>query len=135
MRSRVGTHRPGEKYPRDTLFKGRNIQELSVRDTSVGDINPASKVERQVNVLIKNLAIFFLFYVPASSFCRLISWLPLKFRSLKMLGPLSNFKKSNNCQVHNLQTLHIQRCGYSLIFFIIFLKTNFYYGQDYQIVS
>ncbi len=37
MRSRVGTHRSGAKYPREALFKGRNIQELSVRDTSVGD--------------------------------------------------------------------------------------------------
>ncbi len=37
MRSRVGTHQSGAKYPRDALFKGRNIQELSVRDTSVGD--------------------------------------------------------------------------------------------------
>ncbi len=33
----VGTHRSGAQYPRDTLFKGRNIQEFSVRDTSVGD--------------------------------------------------------------------------------------------------
>jgi hypothetical protein len=33
----VGTHRSGAKYPRDALFKGRNIQELSVRDTSVGN--------------------------------------------------------------------------------------------------
>jgi hypothetical protein len=37
MRSRVGTHRSGAKYPRDTLFKGRSIQELLVRDTSVRD--------------------------------------------------------------------------------------------------
>ncbi len=36
-RSRVGTHRSGAQYPRDALSKGRNIQELSVRDTSVGD--------------------------------------------------------------------------------------------------
>ncbi len=36
-RSRVGTHRSGTQYPRDALFKGRNIQELSVGDTSVGD--------------------------------------------------------------------------------------------------
>jgi hypothetical protein len=34
--SRVGTHWPRAQYPRDALFKGRNIQELSVRDTSVG---------------------------------------------------------------------------------------------------
>jgi hypothetical protein len=33
-RSRVGTHRSGAQYPRDALFKGRNIQELSVGDTS-----------------------------------------------------------------------------------------------------
>ncbi len=33
-RSRVGTHRSGTQYPRDALFKGRNIQELSVGDTS-----------------------------------------------------------------------------------------------------
>jgi hypothetical protein len=36
-RSRVGTHQSGPKYPRDALFKGRNIQEFSIRDTSVGD--------------------------------------------------------------------------------------------------
>jgi hypothetical protein len=34
MRSRVGTHRSGAKYPRDALFKGCNIQELSVGDIS-----------------------------------------------------------------------------------------------------
>jgi hypothetical protein len=33
-RSRVGTHRTGAQYERDALFKGRNIQELSVGDTS-----------------------------------------------------------------------------------------------------
>ncbi len=37
--SRDGTHWSGAQYPRDALFKGRNIQELSVRDTSVGDIS------------------------------------------------------------------------------------------------
>jgi hypothetical protein len=36
-KSRVGTHWSGAQYPRDTLFKGRNIQELSVGDTSVRD--------------------------------------------------------------------------------------------------
>ncbi len=36
-RSRVGTHRYGAQYSRDALFKGRNIQELSVRDTAVRD--------------------------------------------------------------------------------------------------
>jgi hypothetical protein len=36
-KSRVGTHCSGAQNPRDTLFKGRNIQELSVGDTSVGD--------------------------------------------------------------------------------------------------
>jgi hypothetical protein len=36
-RSRVGTHQSGAQYPRDNLFKGRNIQELSVGDTSVED--------------------------------------------------------------------------------------------------
>jgi hypothetical protein len=37
---RVGTHWSGAQYPRDTLFKGRNIQELSVGDTSVGTHPP-----------------------------------------------------------------------------------------------
>jgi hypothetical protein len=37
MRSRVGTHRSRAEYPRDALFKGCNIQEFPVRDTSVGD--------------------------------------------------------------------------------------------------
>ncbi len=36
-RSRVGTHWSGTQYPREALFKGRNIQEFSVGDTSVGD--------------------------------------------------------------------------------------------------
>ncbi len=36
-RSRVGTHRSGAQNPRNTLFKVRNIQELSVGDTLVGD--------------------------------------------------------------------------------------------------
>jgi hypothetical protein len=35
--SRVGTHWSGAQYPRDALFKGRDIQELSVGDTSVGN--------------------------------------------------------------------------------------------------
>ncbi len=35
--SRVGTHWSEAQYPRDALLKGRNIQELSVGDTSVGD--------------------------------------------------------------------------------------------------
>jgi hypothetical protein len=35
--SRVGTHWSEAQYLRDTLFKGRNIQELLVGDTSVGD--------------------------------------------------------------------------------------------------
>ncbi len=30
MKSRVGKHWSGAQNPRDTLFKGRNIQELSV---------------------------------------------------------------------------------------------------------
>jgi hypothetical protein len=37
MQSRVGTHWSGAQYPRDALFKGRNIQELSIGDRSVGD--------------------------------------------------------------------------------------------------
>jgi hypothetical protein len=37
MRSRVGTHGSGAQYPREALFKGRNIQEFSVGDTSVRD--------------------------------------------------------------------------------------------------
>ncbi len=73
-------------------------------------------VERQVKVLIKNLAIFFLCpskqFLPISFQIQLlvhfpkkqkeqihkqlgyilISWLPHKFRSLKILGPLCNFK-------------------------------------------
>ncbi len=36
-RSRVGTHWSGTQYPREALFKGRNIQGFSVGDTSVGD--------------------------------------------------------------------------------------------------
>ncbi len=32
--SRVGTYRSGAQYPRDALFKGPNIQEFSVGDTS-----------------------------------------------------------------------------------------------------
>jgi hypothetical protein len=36
-RSRVGTHQSGTQYSRDALFKGRNIQELLVGDTSVGE--------------------------------------------------------------------------------------------------
>ena len=35
--SRVGTHWSGAQYPRDALFKGRNIQEFSDGDASVGD--------------------------------------------------------------------------------------------------
>ena len=35
--SRVGTHWSGAQYPRDAFSKGRNIQELSVGDTSVRD--------------------------------------------------------------------------------------------------
>jgi hypothetical protein len=35
--SRVSTHRSGAQYPRDALFKGRNIQDLSDGNTSVGD--------------------------------------------------------------------------------------------------
>ncbi len=42
--SRVGTHRSGTQYPRDALFKGRNIHELSVRDTSVGDTSTLHRV-------------------------------------------------------------------------------------------
>ncbi len=36
-RSKVGTHWSGTPYPREALFKGHNIQEFSVRDTSIGD--------------------------------------------------------------------------------------------------
>jgi hypothetical protein len=50
-RSRVGTHRSGAQYQRDAFFKGRNIQELSVGDTSKGcnvissptDVSPKKK--------------------------------------------------------------------------------------------
>ena len=34
---RVGTHWSGAQYPRDSLFKGGNIQEHLVGDTWVGD--------------------------------------------------------------------------------------------------
>jgi hypothetical protein len=37
MPSRVGTHRSGMISPRDKSYMGRNIQDLSVGDTSVGD--------------------------------------------------------------------------------------------------
>jgi hypothetical protein len=45
--SRVGTHWSGAQYLRDALFKGRNIQELSVGDTSVGDTStlPLDKIQ------------------------------------------------------------------------------------------
>jgi hypothetical protein len=46
MWSRVGTHHSGAQYPRNALFKGRNIQELSVRDTSVGDTSTLHPVPR-----------------------------------------------------------------------------------------
>jgi hypothetical protein len=44
--SRVGTHWSGAQYLRDALFKGRNIQELSVGDTSVGDTSTLHRVKR-----------------------------------------------------------------------------------------
>ncbi len=44
-RSRVGTQRSGTQYPRDALFKGRNIQELSVGDTSVGDTSTLHQLD------------------------------------------------------------------------------------------
>jgi hypothetical protein len=40
--SRVGTHWSGAQYPRNTLFKGRNIRELSVGDTST--LHPCRQV-------------------------------------------------------------------------------------------
>ncbi len=45
-RSRVGTHRSGAQYPREALSKGRNIQELSVGDTSVGDTSESRNHRR-----------------------------------------------------------------------------------------
>ena len=47
MKSRVGKHWSGEQNPRDTLFKGRNIQELSVGDTSVGDTSTSHRQEEE----------------------------------------------------------------------------------------
>ncbi len=46
--SRVGTHRSGAQYPRDALFKGRNIQELSVGDTSIGDTSTLHPVSYSI---------------------------------------------------------------------------------------
>ncbi len=46
-RSRVGTHRSGAQDPRDALFKGCNIQELSVGDTSVGDTSTLHRLKVQ----------------------------------------------------------------------------------------
>ncbi len=43
--SRVGSHWSGAQYPRDALFKWRNIQELLVGDTSVGDTSTLHDVE------------------------------------------------------------------------------------------
>ncbi len=51
--SRFGTHWSGAQYPRDALFKGRNIQELSVGDTSVGDpstLHPESGTLAKIKV-------------------------------------------------------------------------------------
>jgi hypothetical protein len=39
-RSRVGTLRSGAQYPREALFKGRNIQELSVGTHRSGTHQP-----------------------------------------------------------------------------------------------
>jgi hypothetical protein len=49
-KSRVGTHWSGAQYPRDTLFKGCNIQELSVGDTSVGDTSTLHPVPGSENI-------------------------------------------------------------------------------------
>jgi hypothetical protein len=51
-RSWVWTHRSGAQYPRDALFQGLNIQELSARDTSVGDTSTLHWTERGVGVNI-----------------------------------------------------------------------------------
>jgi hypothetical protein len=50
--SRVGKHRSGTHYSRDSLFKGRIIQEFSVGDTSVRDtstLHPESNLEDPEN--------------------------------------------------------------------------------------
>ena len=47
--SRVGTDRSGAYYSRDNLFKGRNIQELSVGDTSVGDTSTLHQIQHLKN--------------------------------------------------------------------------------------
>ncbi len=47
--SRVGTPWSGTQYLRDALFKGRNIQELSVGDTSVGDSSTLHQNKREEN--------------------------------------------------------------------------------------
>jgi hypothetical protein len=44
--SRVRTHWSGAQYPRDVLFKGRNIQELSVGDTST--LHPLVQIYKRV---------------------------------------------------------------------------------------
>jgi hypothetical protein len=54
-RSRVGTHRSGTQYSMDALFKGLNIQELSVEDTSVGDtstLHPFLHVDKQLGTML-----------------------------------------------------------------------------------
>jgi hypothetical protein len=58
MRSRVGTHRSGAQHSRDALFKGRNIQELSVRDTSVGDTSTLHPLVVALGNLFLKLEIF-----------------------------------------------------------------------------
>ena len=58
MWSRVGTDRSEALYPKDNLFKGRNIQELSVRDTSVGDtstLHPLKRVSERSKKQAKSL--------------------------------------------------------------------------------
>ncbi len=49
-RSRVGKHRSGTQYPRDALFKGRNIQEFSFGDTSVGDTSTLHRYMKRDNL-------------------------------------------------------------------------------------
>jgi hypothetical protein len=115
-------------FPR---FPARNphvwfhLRELGPRGEPLRGEQAKRKVERQVRVLIKNVAIFFL--CPSKQFLSisfqiqllenfaqkqkeprhkqlgtLISWLPLKLRNLKIIGPHGNFK-SNNSKVDSLQ--------------------------------
>ncbi len=91
------------------------LSQCSRAKGTLGRVNPYRNVKRQVKVLIRNWAIFFLCpskqFLPISFQIQLleyfsqkrmnkgissqgilISWLPHKFRSLNILGPLSNFK-------------------------------------------